>query len=727
MLRNVRVRLAVSSSFICMMAAHAAPGLAQTTEAQALSPMIDEIIVTAQRRAENLQKVPIAVSAVTGDQLRATGAANTQDIANVVPGLTIQQSQGFALPHIRGVGNSAVGAGVENSVALYIDGVYIASAPASVLSLSDVRQVEVIKGPQGTLFGRNATGGLIQVTTEDPGSITAGRINLGLASYRTITGDLFVTGPLTSGLGASLAVHVSHQGTGWGKNLTTGQDVYDEDLDLAARAKIVADLPGDIRATAGLDYQRRRSSLAVTLGLYPGTPDYYYGPRSVPANPYDVTLDKQPQSNLEAGGASLKLERTFGSVHVMSLSAYRRSSYSFDADFDLGPAPINYGSLNQQDRQFTQELQAQGKIGKPLTWTAGLFYLASSASNDPLQLYFNGPAINPFFPLTQLTTRSRQRTRSIAGYVQATLALTDTTHLTLGARWTDEERRLNATTIGSIYYGAPIPLSAPTGKFDVGKPTWRAAIDQQITPDVMVYASYNRGFKSGGFNPGNPSAPPFATERLDAFEIGAKVEAFDRRLRLNGAIFRYDYKNIQVSRYINGVAEIYNGAAAKIYGLDLDAELVVATGLKLRAGVELVHDRFTDFPTADYFVNCPTLPYAACPASAKGNRLPQTPDASATAAIEYRLPLREGALTFTVADAYKSRFFYGSNNSIAQPGYHLLSAQVVWEATRGLSISAWAKNLTDSRYTTNIGTALNAVAVAYGAPRTFGGTVGFSF
>ena len=195
------------------------------TSSTADTDALDEVIVTAQKRGENLQQVPVAVTALSSAALQAAGATTIDDINNLTSGLEIQSPNGYVQAHIRGVGTTAVGAGLENSVAVYVDGIYVASMPGSLMSLYDVSQVEVLKGPQGTLFGRNATGGLIQVTSSTPSQEPTAHLDLGYANYDTFTGNAYVAGGLTDNLSASLAAHVSTQGSGWGENTVSGKPV----------------------------------------------------------------------------------------------------------------------------------------------------------------------------------------------------------------------------------------------------------------------------------------------------------------------------------------------------------------------------------------------------------------------------------------------------------------------------------------------------------------------
>jgi iron complex outermembrane receptor protein len=244
----------------------------------------------------------------------------------------------------------------------------------------------------------------------------------------------------------------------------------------------------------------------------------------------------------------------------------------------------------------------------------------------------------------------------------------------------------------------------------------------------MAYVSDSRGFKSGGYNLSNGDAA-YSPEKLAAYETGLKTEFLSHRLTVNSSLFYYDYKNIQVSRFVNGQALIYNGAAATSFGLDLDVTAAVAAGLTVRAGVELVRDYFNSFPKADFFLTCPGGS-TVCSLSAAGKQLPQTPTATGTLNVDYRQPLAQnaGALTYTLNAVINSSSYYAPNNELRQPGYGLLNGSILWTAAHdGYTVRLWGKNLTDKIYAFSVNQSPAAIAASYAAPRTYGITVGKKF
>ncbi|WCP15929.1 Vitamin B12 transporter BtuB (plasmid) [Sphingobium sp. AntQ-1] len=290
---------------------------------------LEDIIVTAQRRSENAQKVPIVVATVTAKTLQAAGVLDVTSLNVAIPGLQVRNAVGFSSPNLRGVGTNQVGAGFENPIATYVDGVYYGSASASLMSFNNIEQIEVLKGPQGTLFGRNATGGLIQVTTREPTATPTFMGSFSYGNYDTIHTDAYVGGGILPNVNADVAVQYGYQGKGWGTNLTTGRDVYKTDIDFAVRSKWVFTPGESTKLTVIADYSELRSSKSAT-GLIPGT--YAFpGPGVVPpatfSNPWDVETDYQPGIATKAGGASLRIDQDMGDLNLVSVTAYRKSTF----------------------------------------------------------------------------------------------------------------------------------------------------------------------------------------------------------------------------------------------------------------------------------------------------------------------------------------------------------------------------------------------------------------
>jgi iron complex outermembrane recepter protein len=703
-------------------------GAAQVNSASSDSGnALEEIVIIAERRKENLQDAPITITALSAAALESSGVAGTTDLANTVSGLTMPQSQGTPLPHIRGVGTTAIGTGIENSVALYVDGVYHGSASFSALTFNNIAQLEVAKGPQGTLFGRNATGGLIQVITPDPQPGFSGSASLGYGNYNTMTEEAYVTGG-SSVIAADLAFQSSQQLTGWGTNVYNGEQVNKQGLDQSVRSKWLFNPQDGTTLRVIFDYAQNDSTIGA-LRNYGNSPNIYYPKGFASLSTFDIDANQQPSRDKEGGGVSVQLDHDLGFASLVNTMAYRQDAISNFIDIDTGPLPVIAVLTHSADTQATEELQLLSPTESSWKWATGLFYYYATAGNVPGDTYFGGAAVNPHTGITMSNNNSTETTNSIAAYGQVTKEVLPDTDLTLGARFTNEERSVSSESnslIKNLITTAPVYINASNS---TNVPTWRIALEHRFTDDVMAYVSDSRGFKSGGYNLSNGDAP-YSPEKLAAYETGLKTEFLSHRLSVNSSLFYYDYKDIQVSRFVNGQALIYNGAAATSYGLDLDVTAAVASGLTVRAGVELIRDYFSSFANADHFLTCPTGPNGVCSLSATGNQLPETPTASGTLDVDYRQELTQdrGTLNYNLNAAITSKYSFAPDNELSQPGYGLLNLSILWtSAEDGYSVRLWGKNLTDKIYALSVNQSPGATAVSYAAPRTYGITVGKKF
>jgi iron complex outermembrane recepter protein len=678
-----------------------------------------EIVVTAQKRAENLQDVPIAISTVSGAQLAALAATNITAIADMTPGLQMTTSQGSLAPHIRGVGSDIPN--VENSVALYLDGVYVASPSAALLSLNNVQQIETLKGPQGTLFGRNATGGALLVETRDPTESFSSNMDVSYGNFQTSMFNGYVAGGLAPDLAADLAVHVSNQNEGYGRNLDTGSDVYQTNLDLALRSKWVWAPTDTDTVHLIMDFARRYGSAAsadyIPTGTYPSVLQYPPVTTPVP-HPYDINTFLDPSDSLDSGGVSLRLDHLISWAKLVSISAYREQSFDVQFDITLTPAtsireplpfppfevivPLPTVNALTNDKQVSQEFQlvSPDNYALPwLTWVTGLYYFYDLAQ--------------------QVNSFAEVKTNSYSGFGETHIEFLPGTRLTLGLRYTDEEKALSVTP---GYTGAPLTAS-PTSWFS--QLTYRLGLDHKFNNGVMIYASKDLGFKSGGYNSTEPSLPKFDPEILKAYEVGAKSEFLDHKLRLNAAAFYYDYTDIQLTKLTTtNQVQFYNGPPATSYGADLDLTAQVTQGLRLDLGASYIHDRFTSTtPLVQYNVPNPPFPGGSTPffASADGNQLPYTPQWTADLGLSYQIPTPTGDWTLDAQYLHNSGWFAEADNQLRQPAYDNVNTGLHWHVNNGpYTISLWCRNLTNALvYTSAAGNFLASLA-QYAPPRTYG-------
>ena len=708
--------------------------VAQSAPAASDASAIQDIVVTAQRREEKLQDVPIAVTAVTSAALATRGVTVSTDLAQTVSGLSITNNSGYVEPRLRGIGNNVIGLGYEGGVATYIDGVYIGSAPASLMSLSNVERVEVLKGPQGTLFGRNATGGLIQIVTREPSQHLGGNIALGYGNYGTFGADAYVTGGLADGLSADIAGHASAMHKGYGENVYNGQDVYKTDRDLAVRSSILFKRNGTkIRISA--DYSDLAGSLFTALRPAPGAAVYF--PIAPLPSRWDVDNDYRPYYRNHGGGVAGTINQDIGGVRLTSISAYRRSNMMFDQDTDATGTPGLNIHLTQIDKQFSQEVQLASGPGSRINWVVGAYYFHATGITDPTNLYTYGIAqplvplgpdgTPPFATIPHQINIAETKTDALAGFAQATIPVFDRTNLTVGFRYSTEKRSLDSdfTTILDIPF-LPFPVSNETTSYQSKRfsdPTWRVSLDHHFSDDFMAYASYNRGFKSGGYNASFAGAAPFSPEKLDAYEVGFKSTLLDRRLRFNASAFYYDYRNIQVGGFALGQIYYYNGARARIYGIEAEVEARVTSALRLSGGVTLLSDKFTDFPNAIHFTGF----NQTTTIDASGNKLPMTATFTGNVTADYEIPVSIGKVDLSATYAYNSGYYAEVDNDLHQRRFGFLNASVGLNFDDGLGVRGWIRNATNAKVTDSMNTTGLGATTNYQPPRTYGVTVSAKF
>lgn len=706
-------------------------------KAESAGPGLEEIIVTAQRRGENLQRVPISVSAVSATQLAAIGIAGNSDIKLAVPGVDVPIASGFATPFIRGVGNKIIGPGTEVAVSTYVDNVYIGNLVASVLSFNNLARVEVLKGPQGTLFGRNTTGGIISVITRDPTDQFQLNARAGYGNYQTVNGDLYVGGPIANGVKADFAAYGKHQGKGYGTNLFSGKEIGRTYYDFGVRSKwLVGDGPLTVKLTG--DYsQLKTTGFVQRVALdYTAPPAYAVG-ANYGGSPWDSDANVLNLVKTKGGGVSAKADYEISpAVTLVSISAWRKSRYFSHLDGDVTRTDAREIIGTQIDEQFSQELQLLSGPALPFTWVAGAFLYDAKGRSAPGILVINGPARaapGPFNGLGQFVTFVEQKVFSIAPYAQTTVEIVDATKLTLGLRYTYEKRTQDGEGRAFLPTGVQVgpTLTTPPAnrRLVANELTWRIALDHQFSPDVMGYVSYNRGFKSGGANTTSVTAPMYGPEKLDAYEVGLKSSLFGRRVRLNGAAFYYDYKDVQVASVESGIVSIYNAATARIYGLELDLDAQVTSQLRLNAGYSYLNARFTEFPSALTNTFNPAGGVTQSFQSAKGNKLPNAPESVITVGASYLVPLGANSLTFNGNVYHSSSYFTEPDNFRGQDAYELYNASVEFNLGDRWTFTLWGKNLSNEAVdlfpsVNGLGGGIGIPRSAFAPPRTYGVTVG---
>lgn len=719
----------------------ASPSYAQdvdnaTTAAQ--STALEEIVVTAQRRSENLQKVPVAVSAIGGEALASANITNASELGRLVPALTVFTTTGAVQPFLRGIGNPGSLIGNESSVAVYVDDVYMARVPPALLQLSSVERVEVLKGPQGTLFGRNASGGLLHVITRTPSESPAFEASVGYGNYNTIRGSIYATTGIAQGLALDISAMTTHQGDGWGRNVGNGRD-WGKEFTQAIRTKLRWQPGSTTTIDLSADYTRSETDLIAQSQFLPGTPRGYelppYGLQPL-LGFYDIEADSQPKYNTTAWGVSGKVTQELSFADLISITAYREDKSLGVFDSDYSRQPFLLGELYGRVKQFTQEIQLSSSTPGPVKWIVGAFYLNSRAGYEPSR--FTGQSIDAFtggLPAVS-DTYGIAKNKSYAAFGQATYRITDSTGITAGLRYTHD--KISGYGRNDFYLAGTnpvIPGPVVSGSETFNKLTWKASIDQQLTDNAMIYLSYSRGYKAGLYNtlPFTPTAAK--PEVLDSTEAGFKSELFGRRLRLNGAIFYYDFKNAQFQAFDGPTVTLVNAKSARVYGAEIEGQVAVTDKLGIRFSGSRLDAKYKTFDNAQTpQVNPNTDPSLGpiggflpnlLPFDASGNRMVRVPKWTYSVGANYRIETSAGELDFDVNYSYSSSFFWDADNVNRQNGFGLLDAQAKWTLPGVLSnhsIRLWGKNLTTTHYYVAAvpSSGARGTSAMPGAPRSYG-------
>ena len=690
------------------------------------------IVVTAQRRPEPPEDVPISLTALSGKRLEELQATDMASLGKVVPSLHMTRTGAFTQPFLRGVGKRST-LGVENSVATYIDGVYLASAISALLDLRGIDRVEILNGPQGTLFGRNTSGGVIQVITRDPDPGFNGAAELHAGTYGYLRGDAYLTGG-NDRIAGNLAVSLSRNG-GYGTNLFTGKkDQGEVDHSLVARSKWLWRPAENLTLTLAGDYQDIEQDFTQlpVAGFQP-----VGNPRVL--NFRDSDQDGSNRMHFKYGGVSLRADVGLGSLNLMSLTALRRMHARYHADLDVGPQLLLNGAPVAEQDQFSQEFQLQSGGGSPLRWVVGLYYIGLKERYDPTVFEYGGSYSAVVAGRSLQTLEDEGKVSSYAAYGQATLPLGRSTRLTAGLRYTIEHRSVEAR--GERLFDSPpfirpipgLPLLSeePLEQEDTFRRlTWRASIDHDFSRTLMGYALVTRGFQSGGWNLQSPQAPAFGPETLDDYEAGFKYAS--GRIRADAAVFYYDYRDLQVSAFTAIGSVTTNATSADIYGVDLQLGARLGDATNVTLGAQWLHARFDRFDNAtctNYSQDAVSL-YSPIKCDATGNRLPFAPRFKANLGATHRLSLgRSGTLLLAGNLAYNSGYFSEADNVVRQDAYATVDLSAEWRPVRpGPSLRLWVLNLTDAHYYGTLVTfPTTGVLQRPADPRRIGASLAYAF
>ncbi|MBV1686263.1 TonB-dependent receptor [Novosphingobium sp. G106] len=772
--------LMVSTALLPASALAQSSGAAAEGSAQEVGE-IGDIVVTAQKRSESVQKVPLAVTAIGSDALREAGITNVDALSSSVPALQIGQSYGSANISLRGISLNAVNFGAENPVAFHVDGVFLARPTGVLGSFFDMQRVEVLRGAQGTLYGRNATGGSINLITADPTRELSGYAQLTYGEYNHIGGEGAISGPLGS---EDLLFRLSFRTDdrdGWGKNEFTGRDI-DDNKERAIRGKLLFNATDTLRIKLQADYAESDDHQTPHYGGTPlGTVPWgvllpsAFSPAPIPlggtlpTRTRDISSEAEPSRHNSFWGASMTVDWALGAVDLKSITAYRGIDTTNQGDLDQTSAVLAVAGLFEKSRQVSQEFQLSHQ-GDKSNWILGAFYFhekddgqAPVAFSDILfQPLGIAPIPAPGTLRQGYYAGSQVKTDAYALFGQYTREVVDRLRVTIGARYSIErksainqgafnlvdafdqrvfETRPDSSTL-TIQCGKGLPTigfgtvpCTPSKTFRAFTP--KLGLEFQATSSTLLYASVSKGFKSGVYNLGAVQ-PPVNPENIWDYEAGIKSTLLGGRLRANLSGFYYDYKDLQVNRVVIANALLENAAVAKIYGLEAEIVAKPTEAFQIDLTAAYLNATFSSFITADNARPAGdgvTIDEFGNPAfNLKGNRLAQSPKFSGKFGATYTIPVSPGNISVRGEAVYTSKIFWTPYNleATSTAARTRFNASINFESVdRHWTASLNARNIANKVRVTNgfVSTLLTGFVVNgyVEAPRTIDFTVGYHF
>ncbi|WP_439135134.1 TonB-dependent receptor [Pseudomaricurvus sp.] len=679
---------------------------------------LEEVVVTAQRREENLQDVPISVVAISDDFLNQGGVDGTASLPQMVPSVQLVRSGPSGMFFVRGVGNTSGGTGEEGANAMYVDGVFLPDLKQSILKFNNIERIEVLKGPQGTLFGRNSSGGLINVITREPGDELVVKAKAGISNYQTQTAQLYVAGPVSENLSADIALTSTNQSEGWGENQATGKDVG-KGWDWGVRSKWVWTPNDATKISASAEYTKQSDDYTSAFRLAPDSVglDPVSGSFLPPSDPYDTNTPDQQFNDQRNIGFNLTAEIDLGWSTLTSITAYRDNKNLSSLDPDTGPSALYHINIDSSTQSLQEEIRLSSNTTDPLSWQTGIFLLRAESELSPQQS--EGILLSAVGGGNDVN--STMTTWSSSAFGEISYALTDATTLTAGIRYTLDKQTLDGE---QSFFNPAIPAISVRETEDDEETTYRLALRHDITDQVNVYASYNRGYKSGVFSMSSITQPRVLPQTIDAYELGMKSQLWDDRLRLNLAAFHYDISDYQVRAATNvgANAVLLNAAEVEVDGLEVEFEVIPFENLRVFGSATFLNSEFSEFPLAPYAIPNPASIGGSSTViqSAKGNDTPLAPELAASLGVNYSVPIGNGSLEMNLLYSYNDGYFYESDNRLEQPAFDTVNGSILYQANQNWSVELWGRNLMDETYhVQKLGSALADVAVP-AAPRTYG-------
>lgn len=688
----------------------AAPSFAPVAADTARAPdSLSEIIVTATKRAESIERVPATITAIRAAMLDVEGIESTRDLQFHTPSLVISSNVQFDQPYIRGIGSDLLTIGEDSNVATYIDGIYVSRPVAMFQQLLDVERVEILKGPQGTLYGRNATGGVINIVSEDPSDQLTEKALLSYGSHHSLRLGATLSGPLAQGVAGLISVLSADQ-DGYVTDTHTGGRLESES-DLAGRAALKI-TRGDATVTLGGDVSRERDTRGQ--GFHVEAPGAGSLGGVLPSDPLENSADYPPRTVVGGAGLRAQVDLVLGRYHLVSLSGYRESDFDVDIDLDDSSRPFaTIAPEREHADSLTEEVRVNAQPTRRLSLVGGL-YLLRENSHALYDITVSPASIHT-------APQGENTTQAYAAFGQADVQITRGLKLSVGGRESDETKSVSAIST----HPAPALVSA-------GRKSWNAftpylGLELTLPQSVFLYATASEGFKSGGFDALTRGAPEFDPEFVWAYEAGVKSSLLERRLVVNLSGFYYDYTDMQVTRNSPAgiVSTVVNAAKSSIRGLEGELQARLPRGLSVDLGVSWLDARFERYMT----VNPNTDPNVVLDLA--GNTLPRAPPVQTVLGVQYETRVRGAlALSFRADGQYRGETYFDAFDSpqLREGGFCTLNLSLALARDIGSwkwTVQVYGKNVTDKTYATNAAQSNGFYGVVkwYDPPATVGITL----
>ena len=686
---------------------------------------LEEVVVTAQKRSQNLQEVPVAIAAFSGTTLADAGAVQPIDLALLTPNLTTKNAVGNTAPifALRGLSLNDFATNGTQPVGVYLDEVYLVNNSQLGFQMMDLQRVEILKGPQGTLYGRNTTAGAVNFITNKPTPMYDAGVSVTAGEWQLFGTEAYVNGALGDHLSARFSLAAERQLKGFFTNDSTGQNWGQSrrinwrgqllwDLE---RTHVLVNLHGGVDKSDDWYYKYVADASGLPLGAElaqkaaSGNPDIFHGQHTISPQPYIDNL---------SNGLTVNVDHDYGPATLKSISAVESLNYARTEDYGSVPAPDGWNYYPGHLLQYSEELRLTSNGEHKVNWIVGLF-----AGHDQLKesdVY--NELSNPIYEGYIFNEKYTQTVTNVALFTHNEIKLSDSLRLTAGLRFTDEQKRFDGGTLvlqsdpGLAFDSCPCTVDTT---LRYREPTGKLGLDYRIG-EAMIYASASRGYKSGGITgfyvTDVGAKAPYNPEFINAYEAGFKSTWADNRLRLNGAVFYYDYKDLQAFGVIpneqgNLEFRIFNVAKSRVQGGELEASWVPVGGLKIDLGLGLLSTKVVESAVGGVNV---------------GNRLGNAPNFEFDSSVSYKWAFATGlSVTAGVDVNWRGGTFYYVQNTPNQfePAYVLVDPRITLTGPNDVwKVTLWAKNAANKRYFREIFNDGGSVVGFPAAPRQIGAT-----